>query len=262
MRSSEPFASACARFGVGEFCRDDSVALALRSLVGTPDAVHARNFLRRLGSLATRRIHLRSDDPWPVSVAKRWWVRLTRGLHVEFRGPGHVLSIGRGGKLHGKALIYGARNRVSIGDGCFFTRTWLDVHSWDSELSIGNRARIFGHDDLGCTLVLLRGQGRRISLGEECLLSYAVEIRNCDGHSIREQATGKLRNLQRDIVLERHVWIGAHSIVLKGATIGSGSIVGAGSVVTGTIGSDLIAVGRPAVEKRRGIVWSLDEPKE
>lgn len=47
------------------------------------------------------------------------------------------------------------------------------------------------------------------------------------------------------IVIEDNVWIGAHSIILKGVTIGARSIIGAGSVVTNDIPADCIAVGNP-----------------
>ena len=42
------------------------------------------------------------------------------------------------------------------------------------------------------------------------------------------------------------VFIGAHSIILKGVTIGARSIVGAGSVVTKDIPADEVWAGNPA----------------
>ena len=48
------------------------------------------------------------------------------------------------------------------------------------------------------------------------------------------------------IVIEDDVWIGAHSLILKGVHIGARSIIAAGSVVTSDIPSDSIAGGNPA----------------
>ena len=39
--------------------------------------------------------------------------------------------------------------------------------------------------------------------------------------------------------------IGAHSVILKGVTIGARTIIGAGSVVTKSIPADCVAVGNP-----------------
>jgi acetyltransferase-like isoleucine patch superfamily enzyme len=43
-----------------------------------------------------------------------------------------------------------------------------------------------------------------------------------------------------------NVFIGAHSIVLKGVTIGENSIIGSGSVVTKSIPANQIWAGNPA----------------
>ncbi|MEL7224232.1 MAG: acyltransferase [Cyanobacteria bacterium J06576_12] len=48
------------------------------------------------------------------------------------------------------------------------------------------------------------------------------------------------------VVVEAGAWLGAHSIVLPGVTIGKGAVVGAGAVVTKDIPSLGIVVGNPA----------------
>lgn len=48
------------------------------------------------------------------------------------------------------------------------------------------------------------------------------------------------------IIIKTNAWVGAHSIVLKGVTIGEKSIVGAGSVVSKDIPSNEIWSGNPA----------------
>ena len=47
------------------------------------------------------------------------------------------------------------------------------------------------------------------------------------------------------IVIEDDVWVGDHSIILKGVTIGTRSIIGAGSVVTKSIPTGCVAAGNP-----------------
>jgi acetyltransferase-like isoleucine patch superfamily enzyme len=42
------------------------------------------------------------------------------------------------------------------------------------------------------------------------------------------------------------VWVGAHTTILKGVTIGDRSVIGAGSVVTRDVPPDCMAAGSPA----------------
>lgn len=50
----------------------------------------------------------------------------------------------------------------------------------------------------------------------------------------------------KEIIINKNVFIGAHSIILKGVTIGENSIIGAGSVVSKDIPSNEIWAGNPA----------------
>lgn len=48
------------------------------------------------------------------------------------------------------------------------------------------------------------------------------------------------------VLLKENVFIGAHTIILKGVTVGRNSVVGAGSVVTKSIPDNEIWGGAPA----------------
>lgn len=50
----------------------------------------------------------------------------------------------------------------------------------------------------------------------------------------------------KEIIIDNDVFVGMHSIILKGMTIGARTIIGAGSVVTKNIPSDCVACGNPA----------------
>ena len=47
-------------------------------------------------------------------------------------------------------------------------------------------------------------------------------------------------------MIKDNAFIGAHSIILKGVTIGENSIIGAGSVVTKSVPDNQIWAGNPA----------------
>jgi acetyltransferase-like isoleucine patch superfamily enzyme len=54
------------------------------------------------------------------------------------------------------------------------------------------------------------------------------------------------RNLRLDTRIGARCFIGAHSIILPGVTIGDGVIVGAGSVVTKDVPPNVVVAGNPA----------------
>ncbi|WP_375291704.1 acyltransferase [Qipengyuania sp.] len=61
------------------------------------------------------------------------------------------------------------------------------------------------------------------------------------------------RRMRRDTVIGKDCFIGAHSIILPGVTVGDGSIVAAGSVVNRDVPPGCIVAGNPAKVIREGI---------
>ena len=51
--------------------------------------------------------------------------------------------------------------------------------------------------------------------------------------------------IDKEIIIDDDVLIGANTIILKGVHIGARSVIGAGSVVTKDIPADSIAAGNP-----------------
>lgn len=89
-----------------------------------------------------------------------------------------------------------------------------------------------------------------IVIGNHVLLGGGVKIYDTDFHSLdsKWRGTPEDRNhaVNRTVIIEDHVFVGAGSFILKGVHIGAGSIVGAGSVVTKNIPSGEIWAGNPA----------------
>lgn len=86
-----------------------------------------------------------------------------------------------------------------------------------------------------------------ISIGDNTLIGAGVKIYDSDFHPIDSD---KRRNKEKPVIepvrVGKDVFIGAHSIILKGVSIGDRSVVGAGSVVTKSIPSEEIWAGNPA----------------
>ena len=80
-------------------------------------------------------------------------------------------------------------------------------------------------------------------------------IFDTDFHSLdwrdRKDGTDITKRKKASVVIKDLVFIGAHSIILKGVTIGEKSIVGAGSVVAKDIPDGEVWAGNPAKFVRR-----------
>lgn len=80
-------------------------------------------------------------------------------------------------------------------------------------------------------------------------------IFDTDFHSLdwrdRKDGTDITKRKKASVVIKDLAFIGAHSIILKGVTIGEKSIVGAGSVVAKDIPDGEVWAGNPAKFVRR-----------
>jgi acetyltransferase-like isoleucine patch superfamily enzyme len=112
----------------------------------------------------------------------------------------------------------------------------------DAVLTIGNNVGMSA-----TALICFKG----ITIGNNVKIGGNVVIYDTDFHSLdklqrRDAKTDMVSKQCREVIIEDDVFIGAHSTILKGVTIGEGSIVGAGSVVTKSIPKNEIWGGNPA----------------
>lgn len=90
-----------------------------------------------------------------------------------------------------------------------------------------------------------------VKIGKNCLIGSGCKIYDNDFHPlISEYRVGDNRDdnytKSKEIIIEDKVFVGASSIILKGAHIGEGAIIGAGSVVSGNVPPYEIWAGNPA----------------
>ena len=148
----------------------------------------------------------------------------------------------------------------SIGDGTFIP-TPVQIRGNDRgriivgrNCSLDTLARLFAAND--ATLLLEDGVAigpyNIINAFDDCtirrnsMLGPYVNI-NCADHGM---ALGEPMRFQpgtyAPVVIEEDCWIGSHSVILKGVTVGAGAVVAAGAVVTRDVPSLAIVAGVPA----------------
>lgn len=99
-------------------------------------------------------------------------------------------------------------------------------------------------------------EGKKIIIGNDCMLSHGIDIRNTDSHSILNDR-GERINPSADIRVGDHVWIGIRSTLLKGSFIPSNCVVAAQSLVNSSLNASeyVLIAGSPAKVIKSGINW-------
>lgn len=149
------------------------------------------------------------------------------------------------GKVHW--LIWGGK--VRIGDNLYFS-------SGDAVNPIGSNLQGAIYVESGASLMIGNDVGMSstrmwihdsIKIGDHVKIGGCVLMTDTDAHPMDFMARRSSNEGTKaaPIVIEDDVWIGAHSIILKGVTIGARSIIGAGSIVTKSVPADCVTAGNP-----------------
>ncbi|MCE6991386.1 acyltransferase [Dyadobacter sp. CY323] len=90
-----------------------------------------------------------------------------------------------------------------------------------------------------------------ITIGDYVKIGGGVCIYDTDFHSLdpelrRNPALDFKQKIKKPIIIKDNAFIGAHSTILKGVTIGKNSVIGSGSMVTKSIPDNEIWAGNPA----------------
>jgi len=189
---------------------------------------------------AARRVWRRGAAIWHALATR--WVFLTENVqHGSFTARGiPFVSVARGAVC-------------GIGDGV----------SFNSELSanpIGRSGRCILFVDRGAELRIGNDVGmggcaivarKRVEIGDRAKLGGGTCIYDTDFHSLdpssrADSVRDREATVHKPVRIGSDVFVGAHTTILKGVSIGDRSIVGACSVVTRDIPPDEIWAGNPA----------------
>lgn len=156
-------------------------------------------------------------------------------IDVKIRAPGCILYIGNDCRLRDVTVkLRAADNGVFVGN-CSTTsgeNTWIAASASPND--------------------------RYVIIGDDCMFSWDITVRNDDAHPILDTRTLERVNVpRRGVLIEPHCWIAQRVSVLKNVRIGACSIVGLGSVVTKSAPRFSSISGVPAsVRDISGKIWT------
>lgn len=169
---------------------------------------------------------------------------------ISITGEGNTLIIEKGARIsHAIIRLRGSGSRIHIGKNVHFRKGKIYTVGSKAEISLGDDTSVEG-------AYLLCDKGRKIAIGEDCMLSTDIMIRTGDKHPLYSQESGLLLNEPVNVVIDKHVWIGRSAMILKGAHIKSGCVVGARALVTTVKHEEnSVLAGVPAKVVKSDIRW-------
>jgi acetyltransferase-like isoleucine patch superfamily enzyme len=85
----------------------------------------------------------------------------------------------------------------------------------------------------------------KIKIGDRVMIGSHTAITSVT-HDYTQENIRFAKTIFQKVVIEDDVWIGTHSIILPGVTIGKGAVIGANSIVTKNVEPFSIVFGNPA----------------
>jgi len=165
-----------------------------------------------------------------------------------------------------KSLVYRSLNIDLRGNNksIFIDESHKVIHNLKISSHRGDNQEVRIGKDLGCggCILYLNDGDESITIGDDCLFAWGIDMRTSDGHSLIDLSTGKAINLPKPIKIGDRVWIGQNAHILKGSEINRNSVVAFGSIVTKKFTETNIVIGgNPASIIKRNIDWHRERPK-
>lgn len=175
---------------------------------------------------------------------------LMRNVNINISGNGNSIIIGEDTHLSNvDFLVQGDCHKCIVGERCSFSGGSFWFEDGGGVISIGNDTTV-GEADFASI------EGSHITVGEDCMFSYGIDVRTGDSHSIIDCQTNMRLNPSKDVVIGDHVWIGKGVTILKGVTIAGDNIIGNRAMVTKScMESNCVSVGIPAIVVKRNVTW-------
>lgn len=178
----------------------------------------------------------------------RFYLSCISNYHIFLR---RKIRHGQRFQCYGRIIVKGKRDGIFFGDDCIL-RSGIATNPLGGSnhliFVLGDKGIIKCGNEVGISNSCIRINTElliedEVNIGGDCKIydtdmhpiEYEWRIHNPEGHV-----------KMAPIHIKKGAWIGAHSIILKGVTIGERAVIGAGSVVTKNVPDDEIWAGNPA----------------
>ena len=160
-----------------------------------------------------------------------------------------------------KINIYGNNNKIFIDEWAYIHNSSITIGF--PECPINNCLVKIGRLTTANSMDMQLGESdSEVIIGENCMISFKVEITCTDTHSILN-TDGKLLNKGEKIEVGNNVWLCKNIVVLKNTKIPDNSVVAQGSIVTKKFDkTNIVIAGNPAKIVKEGIIWDRKRPEE
>jgi len=155
----------------------------------------------------------------------------------DFKINGRIFVRNKGKIIFGRNLVVNSSLKSNPIGGD--TKTLITVKE-GGVLKIGNNFGI-SNSSIFCT--------NSIHIGNNVMIGGSCKIYDTDFHSVEKRNRIELQDIKaisKKVIIEDNVFIGGHSIILKGVHIQENTVIGAGSVLTRSTGRNEIWAGNPA----------------
>ncbi|MEC8831079.1 MAG: acyltransferase [Bacteroidota bacterium] len=170
----------------------------------------------------------------------------------KIQGKNNLIQIGESNILRNVTFyVKGDNNHINLEDSVQFNRDGLIwVEDYECSIEVGEKTTFEG------THLAATEPHSKISIGNDCMFAYDIDVRTGDSHSILDLESGNRINYAEDVIIGNHVWVGSHVSILKGTEINKNSIVATRSVVTKTfLEKNVVIGGSPARIIKKGVDW-------
>ena len=198
-------------------------------------------------------VHYKTGEPMPKElIAKINKSAILYSCTFDIVGNNNEIEINALAILNNVTFyIRGDNNKINIGERVKFIRGGtLWIEDYECEASIGKQTTF---EDVHIAVTEPKS---KITIGEDCMFAYDIDLRTGDSHSIIDSVTNERINYAQNIVIGNHVWIASHVSILKGVCLLDNTIVATRSVVTKSFDENNIIIGGvPAKKIKENINW-------